>query len=77
MAPIAGVPYLETPVAISGRQGFRDIVLLTGYLGEQISEYFTDGAALDLAIRYSKEESPLGTGGALWRQETCWHRSFC
>jgi NDP-sugar pyrophosphorylase family protein len=46
-------------------QEIRDIVLLTGYLGEQIESYFGDGASLNLRISYSRELSPLGTGGAL------------
>jgi NDP-sugar pyrophosphorylase family protein len=46
-------------------QGIRDIVILTGYLGEQIEEHFGDGSALGLSVRYSREDEPLGTGGAL------------
>lgn len=65
MVPVAGVPYLEHQLRVLKQQGIRDIVLLTGYLGDQIEDYFTDGARFGLAIRYSREESPLGTGGAL------------
>jgi NDP-sugar pyrophosphorylase family protein len=65
MVPVAGVPYLEHQLRELARQGVRDIVLLTGYLGEQIEEYFGDGAGLGLALRYSREEHPMGTGGAL------------
>ena len=32
--------------------------MLTGYLGEQIEEYFGDGAAIDMRIRYSREARP-------------------
>jgi NDP-sugar pyrophosphorylase family protein len=59
MVPVAGVPYLEHQVRLLEQQGFRDILLLTGYLGEQIEEYFGPRA------RYVREESPVGTGGAL------------
>ncbi|MEI9900588.1 MAG: nucleotidyltransferase family protein [Hyphomicrobium sp.] len=65
MVPVAGVPYLEHQLRIIGEQGIRRIVLLTGYLGEQIEEYFGTGKRLGLDIRYSRETTPLGTGGAL------------
>ena len=65
MVPVAGVPYLEHQLRLLARQGLRDVVLLTGYLGEQIEEYFGEGSRLDLHIRYSREPAPLGTGGAL------------
>jgi NDP-sugar pyrophosphorylase family protein len=65
MVPVAGVPYLEHQLRELERQGIRDIVLLTGYLGHQIEEYFGDGSRLGLRLRYSREEQPMGTGGAL------------
>ena len=65
MIPVAGVPYLERQLQLIARQGLRDVVILTAYLGEQIEEYFTDGSRLGLSIRYSREAEPLGTGGAL------------
>jgi len=65
MAPVAGAPYLEHQLKLLARQGIGDIVLLTGYLGEQIEEYFGDGQRWSLRIRYSREMTPLGTGGAL------------
>lgn len=65
MVPVAGAPYLEHQLRLLNQQGFQDIVLLTGYLGEQIEEHFGDGSAFGLTIRYSCEDEPLGTGGAL------------
>ena len=65
MVPVAGAPYLEHQLLLLARQELTDVVLLTGYLGEQIEEYFGDGHALGLRIRYSQETEPLGTGGAL------------
>jgi NDP-sugar pyrophosphorylase family protein len=65
MVPVAGVPYLEHQLRLLAQQGFRDVVLLTGYLGEQIEQHFGDGSRLGLALRYSHEPAPLGTGGAL------------
>jgi NDP-sugar pyrophosphorylase family protein len=65
MVPVAGVPYLEHQLRLLARQGLCDVVALTGYLGQQIEEYFGDGRRLGLRMRYSRETPPLGTGGAL------------
>jgi NDP-sugar pyrophosphorylase family protein len=65
MVPVAGRPYLEHQLRLLARQGIRDVLLLTGYLGEQIQSYFGGGGRLGLRIRYSRERQPLGTGGAL------------
>lgn len=65
MVPVAGVPYLEHQLRMLAEQGIREIVLLTGYLGDQIERYFGNGARLGLSIRYSREQIPAGTGGAL------------
>jgi NDP-sugar pyrophosphorylase family protein len=65
MVPVAGLPYLEHQVRLFEKQSIRDVVMLTGYLGEQIEEYFGDGGRWGLSITYSREQQPLGTGGAL------------
>ena len=76
MVPVAGKPYLEHQLEELARQRIRDVILLTGYLGEQIEQYFGDGAALGLSIRYSREPEPLGTGGALIRALPLLARDF-
>jgi len=65
MVPIHGKPYLEHQIERLAAQGFRRAVLLTGYLGDAIERHFGVGARLGLAIEYSREPEPLGTGGAL------------
>jgi mannose-1-phosphate guanylyltransferase len=65
LVPVAGVPYLEHQLRLLARQSIRDVVLLTGYLGQAIEDCFGDGGSLGLSLRYSREPSPLGTGGAL------------
>jgi len=76
MVPVGGVPYLEHQLRVLGEQGITRIVLLTGYLGEQIEEYFSDGRRLALEICYSREQTPLGTGGALRQAEALLEPSF-
>lgn len=65
MVPVAGMPYLHHQIVLLEKQSLTDIVMLTGYLGEQIEEYFGDGSGWGVRIRYHREQAPLGTGGAL------------
>ena len=65
MIEVGGRPFLEHSVRMLARQGVRDIVLLTGHHAEVIEQHFGDGAAWNCRIRYSREPSPLGTGGAV------------
>jgi NDP-sugar pyrophosphorylase family protein len=65
MVPVAGAPYLEHQLRLLARQSFRDVLLLTGYLGERIESYFGNGSRLGLRLRYAREAQPQGTGGAL------------
>ena len=64
LAPIAGKPFLDYLLAHLQRVGVRRVILSIGYMGELIeAQYGTQFQALDLV--YSKEPTPLGTGGAL------------
>jgi NDP-sugar pyrophosphorylase family protein len=65
MVPVAGKPYLEYQIEWLRRLEITDVVLLVGYLSEQIEEYFGDGSRFGVRIRYSREPRRLGTGGAL------------
>tara|TARA_Y100000310_G_scaffold316318_1_gene367882 strand:- start:17935 stop:19998 length:2064 start_codon:yes stop_codon:yes gene_type:complete len=69
LAPIAGKPFLEYQINRLKKQNIIDIVLCTGYLGYQIEDYFGDGSAFGVNIEYSKEDSPLGTAGAIKNAE--------
>jgi NDP-sugar pyrophosphorylase family protein len=47
-------------------QGFKEIVLCVGHLGEQIEKYCGDGSKWGIKINYQGDgENLLGTGGAL------------
>jgi NDP-sugar pyrophosphorylase family protein len=76
MVRVAGAPYLEHQLRLLAEQDIRDVLLLTGYLGEQIEDYFGDGARLGLRLSYSREPSPLGTGGALREAKNLLHDAF-
>lgn len=61
MAPINNKPFLEYLVETLKKQGVEDFVFLTGYKSEIIEEYFKN---LENA-KFIKEETALGTGGAI------------
>jgi NDP-sugar pyrophosphorylase family protein len=65
MIMVKGKPFLEWQLEFIKEQGLKKILLLTGYRGDKIKEYFGDGKSRGLDIEYSMEKEPLGTGGAL------------
>lgn len=65
MALISGRPYLEIMVKHLASIGLKELVLLTGYMAESIQNHFGDGSRFGVHIRYSHEETPLGTAGAV------------
>lgn len=65
MVEVSGEPFLVRIVRWLVQHGFRRQLLLLGYRGEMVSQYFGDGSRFAAEISYSREEQPLGTGGAL------------
>lgn len=65
MLPVAGKPMLEHIIDRAKLEGFSHFVLAIHYLGKMIEEYFGNGARLGVQIDYLREQSPLGTAGAL------------
>jgi D-glycero-alpha-D-manno-heptose 1-phosphate guanylyltransferase len=64
MAPIKGKPFLCYILDALIHHGFTDVILSVGHKQETIIDYF--GGKYDiLNIQYSKENVPLGTGGAI------------
>src|SRR6185437_12914125 len=66
LAPVHGRPYLTYLLDQLAEAGLCRVVLLTGYLADQVRAAFGDSYA-DLSLTYSPEPSPLGTAGALRR----------
>jgi dTDP-glucose pyrophosphorylase/CBS domain-containing protein len=65
LLPVAGKPILEHIIISAKAEGFRHFVLAIHYLGGMIEEYFGDGSRWDIRIDYLREDSPLGTAGAI------------
>jgi NDP-sugar pyrophosphorylase family protein len=76
MVPINGRPFLEYQIALVRSQGFDDLVLLVGYLGEHVEAHFGDGRDWGIRIRYSYEAKPLGTAGAIRNAYKLLEREF-
>jgi dTDP-glucose pyrophosphorylase len=65
MLPVRGKPMLEHIIKRAMADGFNHFVLAVHYLGQMIEEHFGTGERLNARIEYLREQSPLGTAGAL------------
>ena len=74
MIKIEGKPVLEHELECLRSQGFTDIILTVGHLGNIIMDYFGDGSKISpvtglpfgVHIEYFFEREPLGNAGALF-----------
>jgi NDP-sugar pyrophosphorylase family protein len=64
MAPVQGRPFLAVVLDQLVGAGFQTAILAVGYRHEAIRAQFGDDYR-GLALRYSVEREPLGTGGAI------------
>ena len=53
MIPINGRPFLEYLIELLKQNNIKEIVILTGYLGEKIKNYFGSGSKWGVKIKYS------------------------
>lgn len=67
MINICGKPILEHQIDNLKACGLTGIILVIGYLGDKIKEYFGDGSKFGVNIEYFVEDHPLGTAGALFK----------
>jgi D-glycero-alpha-D-manno-heptose 1-phosphate guanylyltransferase len=64
LADVCGRPFLAWMLDFLAGQGFGRVVLATGYRGEQV-EAMLGASWRGMALEYSRESRPLGTGGAI------------
>lgn len=74
LLPIAGVPILERNLKTLPPE-VTDIIMVVGYLGEQIRRRFGD-SFLSRPIRYVEQPGLHGTADALWQTRTLLHDAF-
>ena len=59
-------PLLEYILRLMAFHGLKDVLLLIGYKGNQIRNYFRDGSFLGLKLSYAHDDKDFpGTGGAV------------
>ncbi len=74
MIPVLNKPVLEYQIECLREQGYGDIIIVTGYLGDVVQNYFGNGNKISpatgrqfgISINYVKETIPLGTAGSLY-----------
>ncbi len=65
MVPIVGKPCMEHIVELLKTHGFDDIVVTLAFMPQAIRGYFGGGEGYGVSIRYSVEETPMGTAGSV------------
>jgi NDP-sugar pyrophosphorylase family protein len=73
---VGGKPMLEHIIERAKKEGFSRFVLAVHYLAHMIEDYFEDGRRWHVQIDYLREDSPLGTAGALGLLEPRPERAF-
>lgn len=65
LLPLCGAPILEYVLVGLRSAGVHEVVIVVGYLGDQIIQAFGDGTRLGLKLQYRRQEHADGTAGAL------------
>jgi len=69
MLPIDGKPLLAYTIEHLSKLGFNNIIINLHYMPKKITDYFGDGKKFGVNIRYSYEDKPFGTAGAVKKVE--------
>ncbi len=67
MVPVAGMPVIEHNLRLAQRHGIEDIIINVHAHPAAIPAYVGDGARWGMGVSYSREETLLGTAGAVKR----------
>ncbi|TMC60775.1 MAG: nucleotidyltransferase family protein, partial [Chloroflexi bacterium] len=65
MVPIVNKPVMEHILTLLKRHGIDDVIVTLQFMAPAIQNYFGEGEAFGVKIRYSIEETPLGTAGSV------------
>lgn len=69
-------PIIEYNIDRLQKVGIKNVNLSINYLGDQLIDYFGDGANRNLNIRYVRENKPLGTIGSILLVEDFEHEDI-
>lgn len=56
LLPLHDKPILQHTIEFLAKNGFRDIIISTGYLGSKIKDYFHDGSNFGIKITYVEQK---------------------
>lgn len=76
MISIMGRPLLERNIVRLKEFGVDEVVMNPCYLPHKIMGHFKNGEDIGLTVRYVKEDTPLGTGGAIKNTQNYYTDSF-
>ena len=76
MVNIHGKPFLYYLLKQLSKKNISEFVLLTGYLGEQIHDYFKSGKKYGWKIKYSKGPSFWNTGKRIFEAKKLFQNNF-
>ncbi len=65
LIPLDNIPIIEWQIRYLKKFGIKNFIICTGYKTEQIENFLKIKKNLGVNIKFSKEKSPLGTGGAI------------
>lgn len=65
LLPVGGRPLIEHHLTRLARAGIKEVVINVSYRAEQIIEALGDGQRFGLSLYYSREATPLETGGGI------------
>jgi len=65
LIPINNTPLIEWSIKYLKKFGINEIIICSGYRSKQIEKHLKEKKYLNCKIRFSVEESPLGTAGSI------------
>jgi len=69
LLPVCNKPIIQYQLEDMQRIGVRDVIIVVGYLKEEIISYFGDGSSVGLSIRYVEQQKTLGIAHAVAQLE--------
>jgi NDP-sugar pyrophosphorylase family protein len=65
LIPLGGESIIERVLRSFRDAGLEKVAISLGYLGHLVEAVISDGTSYGMEVRYTREDSPLGTAGAL------------
>ncbi|HHZ19537.1 MAG TPA: NDP-sugar synthase [Firmicutes bacterium] len=76
MVPVVNRPALEHIIRLLVKNGIHQVAANLWYLPDKIMDYFGDGSAFGVSLRYSLEENLMGTAGGVKKLQDFFDETF-